>query len=72
MLVNKQGAAIGKLAAKVSLESPIESVVVTGVMVRTKSRTDPKFVGSVRIERWEVPLAEVVVSPGQESKNTKA
>jgi len=68
MLTDPRGTAIGKLAAKVSLGLPIESAKVTGVMVRTRARTDPKYVDSVKSEVWEVVLAEAVVDGGTASR----
>lgn len=55
------GNAVGKLAAKVTLNRPIRSAHITGIMVRTKARTDPRYIDGVRCESWEVPLAELVL-----------
>lgn len=68
MIEASTGQVVGKLATKVERLGPIRSGHVTGLMVRTKARTDPKYLDSVRSEIWEVVLAELVLeSPGEGS-----
>ena len=55
------GRAVGKLAAKVALDTPIRSMRVTGIMARTRARTDLQYLDRVQCETWEVVLAEVVL-----------
>jgi ATP-dependent DNA helicase RecQ len=65
------GRAIGKLAAKVSLGAPISSMRVTGIMVRTKARTDPQYLDRVQCEAWEVVLAELVFEGGDDVESER-
>lgn len=58
------GQAIGKLAVKVQVEAPVVQAHVTGVMVRTRARTDLKYRDALRTDTWEVPLVELVLDPG--------
>ena len=60
-LETTEGDSIGKLALKVSLDGHIRSAHVTGIMVRTKERTDAKYLDAIRCDSWEVTLAEVVL-----------
>lgn len=55
--------AIGRLAQKVSLDGHIQSAHVTGIMVRTKTRTDARYLDAIRTDVWEVALAEVILDP---------
>lgn len=41
----------------------MESAVVAGIMVRTKARTDPKYLDTAKSDVWEVPVIEVKVAP---------
>lgn len=61
---------VGKLSAKVVLEVLDARAKITGVMVRTKAKTDPKYLDSVRCEAWEVLLAEMVFDGSPSSKVT--
>ena len=57
------GHVIGRLAAKTALEATGRMpAVVTGIMVRTREQTPPEFLATVKTDRWEVVVAELVVS----------
>lgn len=62
-LETSEGNSIGKLAQKVSLEGHLRSAHVTGIMVRTKARTDARYLDAIRTDVWEVALAEVILDP---------
>jgi ATP-dependent DNA helicase RecQ len=60
-LVTNAGHRVGRLASKTVLDQRILSGQITGVMVRTKERTEPRYLATVQVDAWEVPLAEIVV-----------
>lgn len=60
MLETGDGRVVGKLSKSASLRNGEYAANVTGVMVRTREQTSPQYLDSVRVDRWEVVLAEVV------------
>jgi ATP-dependent DNA helicase RecQ len=66
-----EGHAIGRLAQKVSLDGQIQSAHVTGIMVRTKTRTDARYLDAIRTDVWEVALAEVILDPAKEKPSAR-
>ncbi|MEO6659801.1 MAG: ATP-dependent helicase, partial [Burkholderiaceae bacterium] len=57
------GHVIGRLATKTALEaSGSMPAIVAGIMVRTREQTPPEFSATVKTARWEVVVAELVVS----------
>jgi len=57
-----QGRVVGRLASKTELTStgPVTGVV-SGILVRTREQTSPEFADTVRSEKWEVVLVEIVL-----------
>lgn len=55
------GRILGELARRCELPSGPLSGAVRAVMVRTRSQTHPAYLASVKVEAWEVPLAEIVL-----------
>ena len=64
------GRTIGKLAAKTTVPGGVLSAHVAAVMVRTKARTDPKYLERVKSDSWEAPLIELVVEPDPRGADT--
>jgi ATP-dependent DNA helicase RecQ len=69
MLVGRQvktlkGRVVGRLAAKTAIHATGElPAVVTGIMARTRDQTPAEFRATVKADRWEVVIAELVL-PG--------
>jgi ATP-dependent DNA helicase RecQ len=59
-----KGQVVGRLAAKTELQAVAGPIAasVTGIMVRTREQTSPEFLATVRTDRWEVVIAELVLS----------
>ena len=59
-----KGHVVGRLAAKTELLAAAGPIAasVTGIMVRTREQTSPEFLATVRTDRWEVVIAELVLS----------
>ncbi len=64
-LVAGSGQVVGRLSRNAALRSGEYAAKVAGVMVRTREQTPPAFLDSVRVDRWEVVLAEAVEPPGE-------
>ncbi|MDT3678947.1 MAG: RecQ family ATP-dependent DNA helicase [Burkholderiaceae bacterium] len=62
-LVIADGQVVGKLSKNASLPGGNYAAKVTGVMVRAREQSAPEYLASVRVDRWEVVLAEVVEPP---------
>jgi hypothetical protein len=60
---------VGKLSAKATLAAPFAKGKITGVMVRTKAKTDSKYSDSLRSDAWEVVLAELVIDVSASPKS---
>lgn len=61
-LRDRSGAVVGRLAKKCDVPALPLAGSIFAVMVRTRKQTSPEYQTSVKVDRWEVPLAEVVVS----------
>ena len=55
------GQIVGKLARKTDVPMAIAPGTVTGVLVRTREQTPPEYLDSVRVDRWETVLVELVL-----------
>jgi ATP-dependent DNA helicase RecQ len=60
-LLDGEGNRLGRLARQCELPDGPLSGRIIAVMVRTRARTAPEFQAAMRVERWEVPLAEVLL-----------
>ncbi|MBL0391588.1 RecQ family ATP-dependent DNA helicase [Ramlibacter monticola] len=60
-LHDRSGEVVGRLAKKCELPTRPLSGKVFAVMVRTRTQSSADFQQSVKVDWWEVPLAEVVV-----------
>jgi hypothetical protein len=58
------GQPVGRLASKTELKtsSPVAGSV-SGILVRTREQTQPAFLETVKVDRWETVLVELVL-PG--------
>jgi ATP-dependent DNA helicase RecQ len=58
-----EGHVVGRLASKTELQAAAAPIAasVTGIMVRVREQTSPEFLGTVRTDRWEVVIAELVL-----------
>lgn len=63
LLLANDGAIVGKLSRKTNLPAGRYLGKVTGIMVRTRKQTSPEYRDSVRVDRWEVVLAEAIEPP---------
>ncbi len=54
------GRTVGRLSKSAGLRNGEYPAKVTGVMVRAREQTPPQYQASVRVDRWEVVLAEAV------------
>ena len=58
-----KGRVVGRLAAKTELQAAgAIPAAVTGIMVRTREQTPAEFLPTVKTDRWEVVIAELVLS----------
>jgi ATP-dependent DNA helicase RecQ len=55
------GKVVGRLAKKCELPDRPLCGKVVAIMVRTRAQTPDEFQVSVKVDRWEVPLVEVIV-----------
>ncbi|HLT28385.1 MAG TPA: RecQ family ATP-dependent DNA helicase [Zeimonas sp.] len=60
VLMTQDGATVGRLSKSAVLRDGEYAAKVTGVMVRAREQTLPEYRATVRADRWEVLLAEVV------------
>jgi ATP-dependent DNA helicase RecQ len=58
---NQNGSVLGRLAKKCDLPTHQLSGAVFAIMVRTRAQAAPEYMASVKVDRWEVPLVEVLV-----------
>lgn len=57
-----EGQPVGRLASKTDLKlSASAEGSVTGIMVRTREQTQAEYLASVKVDRWETVLVELVV-----------
>jgi ATP-dependent DNA helicase RecQ len=66
VLMTHDGRKVGRLSKNAGLRNGEYPAKVTGVMVRAREQTPPQYQASVRVDRWEVVLAEVM-EPGLQS-----
>ncbi|MFA7504202.1 MAG: RecQ family ATP-dependent DNA helicase [Burkholderiaceae bacterium] len=59
-LMTLDGRTVGRLSKSAGLRNGEYPAKVTGVMVRAREQTPPQYQASVRVDRWEVVLAEAV------------
>ncbi len=59
-VVTRDGAVVGRLSKSAGLRNGEYAAKATGVMVRAREQTAPEYLPSVRVDRWEVVLAEAV------------
>jgi ATP-dependent DNA helicase RecQ len=59
-VVAEDGSRVGRLSRNARLRDGDYAARVTGVMVRAREQTPPPYQASVRVDRWEVVLAEVL------------
>jgi ATP-dependent DNA helicase RecQ len=66
-LKTRCGEVVGKLASMTmfDFDGPVVGRL-SGVLVRTRAQTPPEYQSNVKVERWESPLVELVVAPGNE------
>jgi ATP-dependent DNA helicase RecQ len=64
---SREGRVLVRLAGKCELPAEPLAGEVHAVMVRTRALTPPEYLADVRVERWEVPLAEVVLPAPREA-----
>lgn len=58
-----KGHVVGRLAGKTELPGAgTIPATVTGIMVRTREQTSPEFLATVMTKRWEVVIAELILS----------
>ena len=62
-LLDRDGRVVGRLAKKCELPTNALHGKVFAVMVRRRAQTPADYQADVRVDRWEVPLVEVVVRP---------
>ncbi|MBN9463497.1 MAG: RecQ family ATP-dependent DNA helicase [Burkholderiales bacterium] len=67
MLETGDGRTVGRLSKGAGLPNGEYAARVTAVMVRTREQTPPQYLDSVRVDRWEVVLAEAVATTRQAS-----
>lgn len=63
-ILNQQGELVGWLAQKTPPPGRAGQVLlakITGIMVRRREQTHPGYRDKVRVDRWEVPLVEVML-----------
>ena len=60
-LLDRDGRVVGRLAKKCDLPAGALRGKVFAVMVRTRAQTPVDYQAGVKVDRWEVPLVEVVV-----------
>jgi ATP-dependent DNA helicase RecQ len=63
-ILNQQGELVGRLAQRTPPPGRAGQVLeakVTGMMVRRREQTHVEYLDKVRVDRWEVPLVEVVL-----------
>ncbi|HEY0879283.1 MAG TPA: RecQ family ATP-dependent DNA helicase [Zeimonas sp.] len=60
VLTTQDGTPVGRLSRNALLQSGEYAAKVTGVMVRAREQTPPAYLPLVRVDRWEVLLAEAV------------
>jgi ATP-dependent DNA helicase RecQ len=65
-LVDKTGITIGRLASSYKPPHAMKciSACVAAIVVREREDTKPEFLDSVRCDRWEVVVPELVFAPG--------
>lgn len=65
VLVDSEGNNVGRLARAFSSPSNMKCVAVhvAAIIIRRREDTEPKYLDSVRCDRWEVVLPELVFEP---------
>lgn len=67
-ITNLDGQVVGRLATRTEVDpAAILRGTVSGILVRTKSQTAPEYAGTVKVDRWEVVLAELEMSNSDKS-----
>jgi ATP-dependent DNA helicase RecQ len=56
-----EGQLVGRLANKADVGNDIARATVSGILVRTREQTSAEYLTSVRTDRWETVLVEMVV-----------
>jgi len=55
------GGSVGRLAGKTEPRPLVTKGIATGILFRTRAQTAPEFQSSLKAERWETVLVEMVV-----------
>jgi len=69
-LTDRHGRVLVPLAKKCDLPDVPLTGEIFAVILRTRAQTPPDYLSTVRIDQWEVPLAEVVLPASQGSVDT--
>jgi ATP-dependent DNA helicase RecQ len=69
-LLTVTGQVLGRLSSKCDVPNGPMPATVFAVMVRARTQTHPDYLERVKVDQWEVPLVEVVLTSGHGALQT--
>jgi len=64
---SSDGELVGRLASKTELNAVAERGSVSGILVRTREQTAPEYLATLKTDRWETVLVELVLEGDHDS-----